>query len=58
MLMRKDYAPDRNREVLKFLDWALHDGQADSMKLDYVPLADTTVKQVEGAWTSDLKSWP
>ncbi|MGZ5959946.1 MAG: phosphate ABC transporter substrate-binding protein PstS, partial [Rhizomicrobium sp.] len=51
MLMRKDYAVDKNKEVLKFLDWALHDGQADSLKLDYVPFPDSVVKQIEASWT-------
>ena len=58
MLMRKDYAPDRNRQVLKFLDWALHDGQADAQKLDYVPFPEAVVKQIEESWTSGLKAWP
>ena len=58
MLMRKDYAADRNRQVLKFLDWALRDGQADSQKLDYVPLPDTVVKQIEASWTTGLRAWP
>ena len=58
MLMRKDYAVDKNKEVLKFLDWALHDGQADSLKLDYVPFPDSVVKQIEASWTNELKAWP
>ena len=58
MLMRKDYPVSRNKEVLKFLDWALHDGQADAKKLDYVPFPDTVVKQIEAAWTSELHAWP
>ncbi len=58
MLMRKDYAADRNREVLKFLDWALHDGQADAERLDYVPFPDNVVKQIEASWTAGLKAWP
>jgi phosphate transport system substrate-binding protein len=58
MLMRSDYAPDRNRSVLKFLDWALHDGQADSLSLDYVPFPDSVVKQIETSWTTTLKAWP
>jgi phosphate transport system substrate-binding protein len=58
MLMRKDYATDKNKEVLKFLDWALHEGQADSLKLDYVPFPDGVVKQIEASWTNELKAWP
>ncbi len=58
MLMRTDYAPARNKEVLKFLNWALKDGQGDAKKLDYVPFPDTVVKQIEAAWTSELHAWP
>jgi phosphate transport system substrate-binding protein len=54
MLMRKDYPADKNAEVLKFLDWALRDGQADSKKLDYVPFPDSVVKQIEASWTASF----
>jgi len=54
MLMRKDYAADKNQEVLKFLDYALHDGQAASKKLDYVPFPDAVVKQIEASWTASF----
>jgi phosphate transport system substrate-binding protein len=58
MLMRKDYPAARNHEVLKFLDWALTDGQADSKKLDYVPFPESVVKQIEASWTAQLHAWP
>jgi phosphate transport system substrate-binding protein len=58
MLMRTDYATPRNHDVLKFLDWALKDGQADSKKLDYVPFPDEVVKQIEASWTTQLHAWP
>jgi len=54
MLMRKDYDAGKNGEVLKFLDYALHDGQAASRKLDYVPFPDSVVKQIEHSWTVEL----
>ena len=54
MLMRKDYAADKNNDVLKFLDYALHDGQAASKKLDYVPFPDSIVKQIEASWTASF----
>jgi phosphate transport system substrate-binding protein len=54
MLMRKDYDAGKNGAVLKFLDWALHDGQADSKKLDYVPFPDGVVKQIEDSWKANL----
>jgi phosphate transport system substrate-binding protein len=58
MLLRKDYPADKNREVLKFLDWALHDGQEDSRKLLYVPFPAAVVKQIEASWTAGLKARP
>jgi phosphate transport system substrate-binding protein len=58
MLMRADYPADKNRAVLKFLDWSLHQGQADALKLDYVPFPDSVIKQIEQSWTNQLKAWP
>jgi phosphate transport system substrate-binding protein len=58
MLMRSDYSPARNKDVLKFLDHGLHDGQADSVSLDYVPFPESVVKQIEASWTQTLKAWP
>ncbi len=42
---------DQNYEVLKFLDWALKDGQAEARKLDYVPLPASVIKQIEEHWS-------
>ncbi|HEX3754881.1 MAG TPA: phosphate ABC transporter substrate-binding protein PstS [Rhizomicrobium sp.] len=58
MLLRADYPADKNRAVLKFLDWALHDGQADAKQLDYVPLPDNVVKQIEASWKTTLHVTP
>ena len=58
MLMRNDYPVDKNREVLKFLDYGLHDGAADATRLDYVPFPDLVVKQIEASWTAQLHAWP
>jgi phosphate transport system substrate-binding protein len=54
ILMRKDYPADKNTEILKFFDWALHDGEADSRKLDYVPFPPAIVKQIEASWTQSF----
>jgi phosphate transport system substrate-binding protein len=58
MLMRADYPADKNKSVLKFLDYALHDGAADAEKLDYVPFPDSVVKQIEASWPKTLKVSP
>jgi phosphate transport system substrate-binding protein len=58
MLMRSDYDVAKNKSILKFLDFALHDGQADARSLDYVPFPDAVVKQIEASWGKTLKVTP
>jgi phosphate transport system substrate-binding protein len=55
MLMRKDYAGERNEGVLKFLDWCLKHGQEQARALEYVPMPDSVVKQIEAAWAKQFK---
>jgi phosphate transport system substrate-binding protein len=55
MLMRTDYTGERNEAVLKFLDWCLKHGQEQARALDYVPLPDGVVKQIEAAWAKEFK---
>jgi len=54
MLMRTDYPAEQNQPVLKFLDWALKHGQEQAKALDYVPLPDGVVKQIEASWARDF----
>jgi phosphate transport system substrate-binding protein len=54
MLLRKDTPPAINHKVLAFLDWALKNGQADAKALDYVPLPDPVIKQIEAHWAKEL----
>ena len=56
MLLRKDSAPDQNHLALKFLDWALKKGQDQAKALDYVPLPDDVVKQIEAHWAKEIPS--
>ncbi len=58
MLMRADYPADKNKSVLKFLDWALENGQDDAKKLDYVPMPEGVVKQIEASWDESLRAAP
>jgi phosphate transport system substrate-binding protein len=58
MLLRADYPADKNKSVLRFLDWALKNGQSDARQLDYVPMPDSVVKQIEASWSSTLKVTP
>jgi len=54
MLLRKDSPADQNHLALKFLDWALKKGQAQAKALDYVPLPDDVIKQIEQHWHNEL----
>lgn len=54
MLMRTDYPAEQNNSVLKFLDWALKKGQEQAKALDYVPLPENVVDQIEASWKRDL----
>jgi phosphate transport system substrate-binding protein len=58
MLLRADTDVAKNRDILKFLDYALRDGQDDAKKLDYVPFPEATIKQIEASWETTLKAWP
>ena len=55
MLMRKDANAAKNQAVLKFMHWSLTKGQDQAKALDYVPLPDNVVKQIEDAWVKGLK---
>jgi len=42
--------PAQAAEVLKFFDWAYKNGDKLASDLNYVPLPDSLVKQISGAW--------
>jgi phosphate transport system substrate-binding protein len=45
----------RSSEALRFFRWALEQGQADAKRLDYVPLPEGLVKQIEAYWVQNIK---
>ncbi len=48
--------PEVAKEVLKFFTWAYkEEGDKLAMSLDYVPLPDTVVKQIEASWKANIK---
>ncbi|XLZ72070.1 phosphate ABC transporter substrate-binding protein PstS [Massilia sp. SR12] len=56
ILMHKAQADaNKGKEVIKFFDWAFKNGDAAAVELDYVPLPDTVVKQVQSSWKANLK---
>ncbi len=51
ILMHKQQdKPTQGEEVLKFFEWAYKNGDKMASELDYVPLPETTVKQVFSSW--------
>ena len=47
---KKQEHPARAAEVLKFFDWAYHNGSQMAEQLDYVPMPAGVVSQVEQSW--------
>jgi phosphate transport system substrate-binding protein len=57
ILMHKD-ATDKaaSQEALKFFKNSFDNGSKMAEELDYIPMPDSVVKQVEKTWASDIKS--
>ncbi len=57
ILMHKSQAkPEVAKEVLKFFDWAYGaEGDKLASSLDYVPLPDNVVKQIQTSWKANIK---
>ena len=43
-------------EALKFFKWAFEKGGKAAEELDYIPMPDSVVKQIEKTWSADIKS--
>jgi phosphate transport system substrate-binding protein len=44
--------PQQTAEVMKFFDWAYRNGDQMALDLDYVPMPDSVVKQIQSSWTN------
>lgn len=56
IIMHKNQAdPAKAKEVLKFFDWAYKNGDAMAADLEYVPMPDQVVGQIQSAWKTQLK---
>jgi len=45
----------RARNAREFFRWAYANGDAQAKALDYVPLPDDLVKQIEAYWATEMK---
>ena len=52
LVHQKQEKPETGREVLKFFDWAFKNGQKMADELDYVPMPEAVVKQIQASWKS------
>jgi len=43
-------------EALKFFKWSFEKGAKMAEELDYIPMPESVVKQIEKTWSSDIKS--
>jgi phosphate transport system substrate-binding protein len=46
----KQDKPASGKEVLKFFEWSFKNGQGMAGELDYVPMPEPVVKQIQAAW--------
>jgi len=50
LIHAKQEKPENAREVLKFFDWSFRNGQKMAAELDYVPMPEPVVKEIQAAW--------
>ncbi len=46
----KQEKPENGKEVLKFFDWSFKNGAKMAADLDYVPMPDAVIKEIQTAW--------
>ncbi|MBR0869660.1 phosphate ABC transporter substrate-binding protein PstS [Bradyrhizobium tropiciagri] len=57
ILLHKDAADKAaSKEALKFFKYAFEKGGKSAEELDYIPMPDSVVKQIEKTWAADVKS--
>ncbi len=47
--------PETAKDVLKFFDWALKNGQKEAAELDYVSMPENVVKMIADSWKANLR---
>ena len=55
LIHKQQQAPELAKEVLKFFDWSFNHGAAMASELDYVPIPDSVVSLIRGAWKREIK---
>jgi len=55
MMYRQPKDETHTKTALEFFKFAMEKGQEQARKLDYVPLPEALVKQIEGYWAANIK---
>jgi phosphate transport system substrate-binding protein len=55
LMYKKQAHPERALAVLKFFNWSYQNGDKLAMGLDYVPMPDSVVKQIQASWRANIK---
>ncbi|MFZ2755171.1 MAG: phosphate ABC transporter substrate-binding protein PstS [Lysobacteraceae bacterium] len=55
LMQRKPKDAARSKEALAFFRWAYANGDAQAKALDYVPLPEALVQQIQAYWAKELK---
>ena len=50
LLHAKQEKPEAGREVIRFFDWAFRNGAKMADELDYVPMPEAVVKEIQASW--------
>lgn len=55
LMYKKPKNAAQSKAALDFFTWAFEDGQPEAEQLDYVPLPDALVKQIEAYWHTQIQ---
>lgn len=55
LIHKQGKKPEATQNVIKFFDWAFAKGQAAATELDYVPIPEDVVKNIQVKWQTELK---
>jgi len=55
LMYKKPSDPAKSSTALKFFAWAYKNGDKMAEELDYVPMPDSVVEQVQKMWSDDIK---
>ncbi len=55
LMYKKQVEPNTAKAVLKFFDWAYHNGSKMAQNLDYIPMPANVVELVEKTWHNDIR---